>query len=83
MQRVNDHLHRLPALSMTLTGGLWFAAGVQPNLPHEIRFALIYVAGWFSLMLIVVMWRLRDVMDSWLIMGRNRRRRDAGDEAVI
>lgn len=65
-RNLNDHLHRLPTLSTTLTGGLWFAAGVQKDLPAEIRFALLYLAGWFSLMLILVMFRLRDVMQSYL-----------------
>lgn len=65
-RNLNDHLHRLPTLSTTLTGGLWFAAGVQKDLPPEIRFALLYLAGWFSLMLILVMFRLRDVMACYL-----------------
>jgi len=34
-RNLNDHLHRLPTLSTTLTGGLWFAAGVQPTLGPE------------------------------------------------
>lgn len=65
---LNDHLLRLPTLSTTLTGGLWFAAGVQDKLPLalEVRFALIYLAGWFGVMLILVMFRLRDVMQSYL-----------------
>jgi hypothetical protein len=65
---LNDHLLRLPTLYTTLTGGLWFAAGVQDKLPlaPEVRFALIYLAGWFGLMLILVMFRLRDVMQSYL-----------------
>jgi hypothetical protein len=65
-RNLNDHLHRLPALSTTLTGGLWFAAGIQKDLPIEIKFGLLYLAGWFSLILVLVMFRLRDVMESYL-----------------
>jgi hypothetical protein len=39
---------------------------VQDKLPPEIRFALIYLAGWFNLMIALVMFRLRDVMQSYL-----------------
>lgn len=62
---LSDQLHRLPTFSTTLIGGLWFAAGLKDTLATEIRFALIYLAGWFGLLAIFVMFRLRDVMQSY------------------
>lgn len=65
-RNLNDHLHRLPTLCTTIAGGIWFAAGIKDTLDPAMRFALMYLAGWFSLMLILVMIRMRDVMESYL-----------------
>ena len=38
---LNGQMNQVPVLAMTLTGGLWFAAGVTENLYPEIRFDLL------------------------------------------
>ena len=51
---------------MTLTGGLWFGAGVTEHIPTEIRFALLLFAGLCNLALILAVLRVRDVLESYL-----------------
>ena len=63
---LNNQMNRVPVLAMTLTGGLWLAAGVTANLYPEIRFALLLFAGCCNLALIAAALRIRDVFHSYL-----------------
>ena len=63
---LNGQMNQVPVLAMTLTGGLWFAAGVTENLYAEIRFGLLLFAGFCNIALILAVLRIRDVFDSYL-----------------
>ena len=63
---LNTQMNHVPVLAMTLTGGLWFGAGVTKDLPEEIRFALLIFAGFCNLSLIFAVLRIRDVLESYL-----------------
>lgn len=66
MSSLNRQMNQVPALAMTLTGGLWFGAGVVENLDDVIRFGLLVFAGLCNLALVGVALRIRDVMASYL-----------------
>ena len=63
---VNTQMNQVPVTAMTLTGGLWFGAGVTEHIPTEIRFALLLFAGLCNLALILAVLRVRDVLESYL-----------------
>jgi len=63
---LNSQMNQVPVLAMTLTGGLWFAAGVTENLYSEIRFGLLLFAGFCNIALILAALRIRDVFHSYL-----------------
>lgn len=63
---LNSQMNQVPVLAMTLTGGLWFAAGVTENLYSEIRFGLLLFAGFCNIALILATLRIRDVFHSYL-----------------
>jgi uncharacterized BrkB/YihY/UPF0761 family membrane protein len=62
---LNEQMNRVPVLAMTLTGGLWFGAGVTENLLSEIRFALLLFAGIGNIALILAALRIRDALESY------------------
>ncbi|MCZ7607028.1 MAG: hypothetical protein M5U25_13350 [Planctomycetota bacterium] len=63
---LNGQMNRIPALAMTLTGGLWFGAGATAHLDTEIRFLLLMFAGLCNLTLVLAAFRVRDVLESYL-----------------
>lgn len=63
---LNAQMNQVPVLAMSLTGGLWFGAGVTSNLPTEFRFALLIFAGLCDLALVLSILRIRDVFESYL-----------------
>lgn len=63
---LNSQMNQVPVLAMTLTGGLWFAAGLTENLYSEIRFGLLLFAGFCNIALILAALRIRDVFHSYL-----------------
>ncbi len=63
---LNTQMNQVPVLAMTLTGGLWFGAGVTKDISEEIRFALLIFAGFCNLSLIFAVLRIRDVLESYL-----------------
>lgn len=63
---LNGQMNKVPVLAMTLTGGLWFAAGVTEHISSEIRFILLLFAGFCNLALILATIRIRDVFHSYL-----------------
>ncbi|SRR5581483_2520704 len=62
---LNLQMNQVPVLAMTLTGGLWFGAGVTEHIPTEIRFALLVFAGLCNLALILAVLRIRDVLENY------------------
>jgi hypothetical protein len=65
-RNLNLQMNQVPVLAMTITGGLWFGAGVTNDLPMEIRFALLLFAGLCNIALILAVLRIRDVFESYL-----------------
>ena len=65
-RNLNSQMNQVPVLAMTLTGGLWFAAGVAENIAPEIRLLLLIFAGFCNLALILVTIRTRDVFHNYL-----------------
>src|SRR5262245_14099807 len=63
---LNEQMNRVPTLSITVTGGLWFAAGVTQNIDPQIRFGLLIFAVVCNVFLSCVAFRIRSVMDSYL-----------------
>ncbi|MYG28473.1 MAG: hypothetical protein F4213_21060 [Boseongicola sp. SB0677_bin_26] len=63
---LNIQMNQVPVLAMTLTGGLWFAAGITENLHCAMRFGLLVFAGCCNLALIAAALRIRDVFHSYL-----------------
>lgn len=63
---LNAQMNQVPVLAMTLTGGLWFGAGVTSGLPPLFRFALLIFASLCDLALILAILRIRDVFESYL-----------------
>lgn len=59
-------MNNVPVLSMTLTGGLWFGAGVTDKLFLEIRFGLLLFSGLCNIAFILAALRIRDVFHSYL-----------------
>lgn len=65
-RNLNTQMNQVPVLAMTLTGGLWFGAGVTSGLPPLFRFALLIFASLCDLALILAIVRIRDVFESYL-----------------
>jgi hypothetical protein len=63
---LNAQMNQMPVLAMTVTGGLWFGAGVTDHLPTEFRFALLIFASLCDLALVLAILRVRDVFESYL-----------------
>lgn len=63
---LNQQMNQIPALGITLTGGLWYAAGAVKDLDGSIKFSLLIFAGYSNLALIFIVLRIRDVIASYL-----------------
>ena len=63
---INDQMNRVPPLSITLTGGLWFGAALTDNVDSTIRFGLLLFAGISNIALVLSIYRIRDVLESYL-----------------
>jgi hypothetical protein len=66
MRALNEQMSKVPTMSITLTGGLWFAASQAPALDLSIKFWLLIFAGIANLGLALSCFRIRDVMQSYL-----------------
>jgi hypothetical protein len=62
---LNQQMNQIPVLATTLTGGLWFGAGVTESLDMKLRFILLLFAGACNLALALAMVRVRDVLESY------------------
>lgn len=70
---LNEQLNRIPPLAVTLTGGFWYIAVVIENygpltagMENLARFSLMSFCGFCNLMLILVAFRVRDVMRAYI-----------------
>lgn len=63
---LNAQMNQIPTLAMTLTGGLWFAAGVTEKMQTPMRFGLLIFAGLCNIGLVLAILRVRDVFHSYL-----------------
>lgn len=63
---LNAQMNQIPTLAITLTGGLWFAAGVTEKMQNPLRFGLLIFAGLCDIGLVLVILRVRDVFHSYL-----------------
>jgi len=66
MRALNEQMGKVPTMSITLTGGLWFAASQAPALDTSIKFWLLIFAGIANIGLALSCFRIRDVMQSYL-----------------
>ena len=62
---LNEQMNGVPRLSMILTGGLWFGAGLEESVDPQVEFALLILAGIVNLGFILVVYRIRDVMQDY------------------
>ena len=69
-RHLNEILWRVPVLAMTLTGGLWFGIA-SLNISNNIRIVLLLLSCVANLIFIVVLFRLRKIMDRYLRDIRN------------
>jgi hypothetical protein len=63
---INDQMNRVPPLAIMLTGGLWFGAALTSNVDATIRFGLLLFAGICDIALALAIFRIRDVLESYL-----------------
>jgi hypothetical protein len=66
MRALNDQMGKVPALAVTITGGLWFAASQVRDIDPAIKFGLLIFAGFINLALVIACIRIRDVLQSYL-----------------
>jgi hypothetical protein len=66
MRSLNEQMNRVPTVSLTITGGLWFAAAQIPALDGVIKFGLLIFAGFANVGLTLACFRIRDVIQSYL-----------------
>jgi hypothetical protein len=66
MRALNEQMNKVPPISITLTGGLWFAASQAPVPDIIIKFGLLVFAGIANIGLILACYRIRDVLQSYL-----------------
>jgi len=63
---LNAQMNQIPTLAITLTGGLWFAAGLTERMQTPMRFGLLIFAGLCNIGLVLAILRVRDVFHSYL-----------------
>lgn len=63
---INSQMNRVPQIAMSLTGGLWFGAGLTEGVDPNIRFLLLLFAGFCNIAFILICMRTRDVFQSYL-----------------
>lgn len=66
VRHLNAQMNHVPILSITLTGGLWYAAGSMEAISPELKFYLLLFASFCNICLVLVCFRVRDVLASCL-----------------
>jgi hypothetical protein len=65
-RQLNTQLNTIPALAVTVTGGLWYGAAATASLDEVTQFGLLVLAGLSDLVLIFAGFRIRNVFESHL-----------------
>jgi len=65
MRSLNDQMVKIPTISVTITGGLWFVVGSNPELQKTVAFIFLLFAGLINIGLCVSCIRIRDVISSY------------------
>lgn len=63
---LNGQMNQIPTVAITLTGGLWFAAGLTVKMQAQMRFGLLIFAALCDVGLGLAILRVRDVFHSYL-----------------
>lgn len=66
VRHLNAQMNHVPILSITLTGGLWYAAGSMDGVAGDLKFYLLLFASFCNFCLVFVCFRVRDVLESCL-----------------
>lgn len=66
MRALNDQMSRVPTASITITGGLWFAAAQVQSTETSIKFWILLFACVANIALILAAIRVRDVLQSYI-----------------
>ena len=70
MRSVNAQMNRLPTFSVTLTGGIWFGITLSSTINEYAAFGVLLLAGVANFCLILIAYRTRDVIQSYLETDR-------------
>ncbi len=62
---LNEQMIKIPTIAVTITGGLWFIVGANPELAKGVAFIFLLFAGLINIGLGVSCIRIRDVMNSY------------------
>ena len=65
MRSLNNQMVRIPTISVTITGGLWFVVGSNPDLKEPVAFIFLLFAGLINIGLSISCIRIRDVISSY------------------
>lgn len=66
VRHLNTQMNQIPVIAVTLTGGLWYAAGSMEMLSAELKFYLLLFASFCNFCLVFICFRVRDVLESCL-----------------
>ncbi|MFN3828256.1 MAG: hypothetical protein ACK4NR_11615 [Micavibrio sp.] len=61
-----SQINHIPIIAITITGGLWYGAGVAEEIDDGIRFMLMVFAGVCNIAFSLSLLRVRDVLESYL-----------------
>lgn len=63
---LNAQLNAIPALAVTITGGLWLGAAATQSIVEPVQFALLILAGLGDIVLALAVFRVRNVLETYL-----------------
>jgi len=63
---INDKLHKIPIMSIWITGGLWFGSTFAVDALSMFRPFILLFAGLCNILLILAAYKIRDVFQSYL-----------------
>lgn len=70
IRHLNQILWQVPLIAMTLTGGLWYSVATTNSLPTVAVRALLLLTALVDIMLILVLLRVRWVMERYIEKAR-------------
>lgn len=71
VRSLNQIMWQIPLVAMTLTGGIWYGVSSTAQLPLIARNALLLFVTMADILLIIVIWRVREVMEHYIVKARN------------